>query len=160
MQRALVCVFEIYSLLCAAYQKRQPVSSTAGYPLLLLGAPGGHLWPHLMGTDGDPSSHMDVHKPQPILADSSAGSTMQFRKTYLHYLALIQNLWNSEDLAYVIAEVDLDHGRFFPCQPMTAGYSLGESEKRECFLELHSYILYLISSKVVVQKFKNLQYFL
>lgn len=80
---------------------------------------------------------MDVHKPQPILADVSAGSTMQFKKAYLHHLASIYNLWNSEDLAYVIAEVELDLGRFFPCQSITADYSLGDSKKRKSFLELH-----------------------
>lgn len=95
-------------------RKRQPISSPSGGPLLLKGAPGGHLWPHLRGTGGDPSSHVDVHKLQPILADASAGSTMQFKKACLHHLALIQDLWISEDLAYVIAEVQLDLGRFFP----------------------------------------------
>lgn len=94
-------------------RKRQPVSSTGGYPVLLKGTPGVHLWPHLVSTDGDPSSHMDVHKPRPILADAPAGSTMQLEKAYLHHLALIQSLWNSEDLGCVIGEVELNLGRFF-----------------------------------------------
>lgn len=94
-------------------RKKQPISSTCGYPVLLKGAPGVHLWPYLTSTDGDPRSHMDEHKLQPILADTSAGSTMQFKKAYLHHLALVQNLWNSEDLACLTAEIELDLGRFF-----------------------------------------------
>lgn len=77
--------------------KRQPISSTGDYPLLLKGVPEVHLCAHLMGADRDPSSHIDMRELQSIMADSAAGSMMQFRKAYLHPTALIQDLWISED---------------------------------------------------------------
>jgi len=48
--------------------RRQPISSTGDYPLLLKGVPEAHLCAHLMGTDRDPSSHIDVRKLQSDMA--------------------------------------------------------------------------------------------
>ena len=52
-----------------------------------------HTWWALI----DPSLHIDMCKLQSVMADSVAGSTVQFRKAYPHPTALIQDLWISED---------------------------------------------------------------
>lgn len=88
-------------------RRRQPISSTGGCLLLLKGAPGVPLWPHLAGTDGDPSPHMDVQTTAyPGRYFCRLHPPCSFKKAFLHHLSLCQNLWNSEELAYVIAEVN------------------------------------------------------
>lgn len=77
--------------------KRQPISSTSNHPLLLTGVPEVHACAHLLGTNRHFSSYIDMCNPQPVMATSAAGSTMQFRKAYPHPTALIQDRWISED---------------------------------------------------------------
>lgn len=77
--------------------KRQLISSTGDYPLLLKGVPELHLCAHLMGTDRDPSSHTHMCKLQSVMEDSAAGSTMHLEKLIHIPLPSFKNKKIAED---------------------------------------------------------------